>query len=216
MGIDDALGSLAIFPLPDVVLFPGTAMPLHVFEPRYVEMTRDVLAGSRHMAIVRLRRGFERDYHGRPPTYSIATAGEVVASRELPGDRYALVLRGTHRIEIEHELPPERSFRQVAARVLPDRPVDEEAVAVDRAQLIGLCERVAAGLGEPGAGLRELTRAADTTPALTMILASTLVVDPDARQDLLEELDPHARLVRLVERVTELLVELGPGGAATN
>ena len=216
MGIDEALGSLAIFPLPDVVLFPGTSIPLHVFEPRYVEMTRDVLAGSRHMAIVRLRRGFEREYHGRPPTYAIATAGEVVASRELPGDRLALVLRGTHRIAIERELPPERAFRQVVARVLEDRTVDEDALAVDRAQLVGLCERVAARLGDHGSGLRELTRAAEDTAALTMILASTLVVDADQRQALLEMRDPRTRAARLTERLTEVLLELGPGESSLN
>ncbi len=216
MGLDEALAALAIFPLPDVVLFPGTSIPLHVFEPRYVEMTRDVLGGSRHMAIVRLRSGFEREYHGRPPTYAIATAGEVVASRELPGDRFALVLRGTHRIAIERELPPARSFRQVAARVLHDHPADEDSLAEGREQLVVLCDRLATRIGEPGAGLRDLARSAETTPALTMILASALVREPDERQHLLEQRDPGARVARVVEHLSQLLVELGPGSSSLN
>lgn len=216
MSLDEALRSLAIFPLPDAVLFPGAAMPLHVFEPRFVEMTRDVVAGSRRMAIVRLQRGYEADYHERPPTYSIATVGEVVASRELPGERFAIVVRGTDRIEIEHELPPDRSYRQVRAHVLPDHAVDEASLAVDKAQLVGLCERVATHLGDAGAGLRELVRSADATPALTLVLASTLVVDPDQRQGLLEMRDPRVRLDRLVEHVSSLLVAIGPGGSTLN
>jgi Lon protease-like protein len=216
MSLDLALRSLAIFPLPDVVLFPGTALPLHVFEPRYVEMTRDVVAGSRRLAIVRLRPGYETEYHGRPPTFSIATVGEVVASRELPGDRFALVVRGTDRIVIERELPPERSFRQVEARVLDDVAVDEASLAVDRAQLCGLCERVAMHLGDAAAGLRELVRAADATSALTLALASTLVADPDERQQMLELRDPHARLEHLIDHVSALLVTIGPGSGTMN
>ncbi len=42
----EALRELAIFPLPNAVLLPGGVLPLHVFEPRYRDMTRDCLAGS--------------------------------------------------------------------------------------------------------------------------------------------------------------------------
>ena len=62
-----ALEEVPVFPLPNVVLLPGALLPLHVFEPRYREMTRDVVAGRRRMAVARLQPGFEADYHGRPP-----------------------------------------------------------------------------------------------------------------------------------------------------
>ena len=95
VGIDErVLARLAIFPLPDVVLFPGTVLPLHVFEPRYVDMTRDVVAGTRHFAIARLRPGYQADYLGRPPIYPVAGLGEVIACQELPGDRFAIAVRG--------------------------------------------------------------------------------------------------------------------------
>src|SRR6187402_533456 len=45
------LAELSIFPLPNVTLFPGAALPLHVFEPRYRELTSDALAGRRIMAV---------------------------------------------------------------------------------------------------------------------------------------------------------------------
>src|SRR5207248_4854208 len=51
----DVLASLPIFPLPNCVLLPGGMLPLHVFEPRYREMTRDCLAGHQLMAVARLK-----------------------------------------------------------------------------------------------------------------------------------------------------------------
>ncbi len=212
----DVFARLAIFPLPDVVLFPGTVLPLHVFEPRYVEMTRDVVAGTRHMAIVRLRHGFQSDYHGRPPIYPVAGYGEVIACQELPGDRFAIAVRGAGRIRVDRELPPERSYREVVATLLPDHPVDEDAVAMVRAQLIAVCERIAQGLGADGDGLRELVRGDEDTARLTLALASALVRDPDDRQALLETRTPATRVNRLLDHASQVLTTIGDAPRSPN
>ncbi len=212
----DALARLAIFPLPDVVLFPGTVLPLHVFEPRYVEMTRDVVAGTRHMAIVRLRPGFQADYHGRPPIVPVAGVGEVIACQELPGDRFAIAVRGAGRIRVERELPPERSYREVVASLLPDHPVDEEAVAIARAQLVAVCERIARGLGNDGEGLRELVRGEESTARLTLALAAALVRDPDERQALLETRTTAVRVDRLLDHASHILTNIGDAPRSPN
>ena len=44
-------GRAPLFPLPTLVLFPHAAVPLHIFEPRYREMTADALAGERLLAV---------------------------------------------------------------------------------------------------------------------------------------------------------------------
>src|ERR1700754_4703592 len=119
-----ALSSLPIFPLPNCVLLPGGLMPLHVFEPRYRELTRDCLAGHQLMAVARLRPGYETTYYGRPPVYERCGVGRIICSEELPDARFALLLRGVARIEIARELPAERSYRQVEARMLADARVD--------------------------------------------------------------------------------------------
>jgi uncharacterized protein len=217
MGIDArVLARLAVFPLPDATLFPGTVLPLHVFEPRYVEMTRDVVAGSRHMAIARLRPGYQANYLGRPPVYPIAGAGEVVACQELPGDRFAIAVRGVERINIDRELPAERPYREVSATALPDRAVDEGALAVDRAQLAAVCERLAAGLGEEGEVLRQLVHRADSASELTHALAAALVRDPDDRQALFESRDPARRVARLLDHASRLVASLGDAPRSPN
>ncbi|HEY8427238.1 MAG TPA: LON peptidase substrate-binding domain-containing protein, partial [Sandaracinaceae bacterium] len=82
---EDELAALPIFPLPSVVLFPGSVLPLHVFEPRYRAMMEDCVSrGPRAMAVALLRPGWERDYEGRPPVYEIAGAGRIVEWARRP------------------------------------------------------------------------------------------------------------------------------------
>ena len=68
---------IPLFPLPNVVLFPGVFLPLHIFEERYRAMTRDALAGDRIIGMTLLRPGFEPDYEGRPPIYEVGCAGVI-------------------------------------------------------------------------------------------------------------------------------------------
>src|SRR6187399_2481527 len=55
---------LPLFPLPNVVLFPGVLLPLHIFEPRYRAMIGDALRGDRRIGMVLLRPGWESGYQG--------------------------------------------------------------------------------------------------------------------------------------------------------
>jgi hypothetical protein len=59
------------------VLLPGGLLPLHVFEPRYRELTRDCLAGHHLMGVARLRPGYEAEYHARPPVYEKCGVGRI-------------------------------------------------------------------------------------------------------------------------------------------
>src|SRR5512140_3588772 len=126
-GLDDpgALTELPIFPLPNCVLLPGGLLPLHVFEPRYRELTRDCLATHQLMGVARLRPGFEQTYYGRPPVFERLGVGRIICSEELPDGRFALLLRGIARVEIARELPAERSYRLVEARMLTDASFDQ-------------------------------------------------------------------------------------------
>src|ERR1043166_8079173 len=104
------LASLPIFPLPNCVLLPGGLLPLHVFEPRYRELTRDCLAGYQLMGVARLRPGYEASYYGHPPVFEKCGVGRIICSEELPDGRFALLLLGVARAEIARELPCERGY----------------------------------------------------------------------------------------------------------
>src|SRR3712207_569670 len=98
--LDKFAGIARLFPLPNLVLFPSVIQPLHIFEPRYRQMTADALAGDRLLAIVLLRPGWEEEYEGRPAVYPVACLGHIAAHQRLEDGRSNLLLRGLRRIRI--------------------------------------------------------------------------------------------------------------------
>jgi uncharacterized protein len=212
----DALAELPIFPLPNGVLLPGGLMPLHVFEPRYRELTRDCLAGHQLMAIARLRPGFEGSYYGKPPVYERCGVGRILCSEELPDGRFAIVLRGVARVEIARELDTASPYRRVQARLLDDAQVDPTDAFDHQRRLIALCDRLAEVIDQGGPQLRDLVRSTETPGATADAIAAALIMDPDARQELLEATCPLSRLQRTLGHVSHLLCELAPCESSVN
>jgi hypothetical protein len=97
--------TIPLFPLPNVVLFPGVFLPLHVFEERYRALTRDAVAGDRIIGMALLRPGFEASYEGRPPIYPVGCAGVISHADPLPDGRFNIVLHGLSKFRILEELP---------------------------------------------------------------------------------------------------------------
>ena len=211
-----ALEALPIFPLPNCVLLPGGLLPLHVFEPRYRELTRDCLATHQLMAIARLRPGYETTYYGRPPVYDRCGVGRIICSEELPDGRFALLLRGVGRVEIARELPSERAYRQVEAHVLADAQCDRAEALDHHKKLIKLCDRLAEVIEKGGPQLRDLVRAFEDPGMCADAIAAALVMDADARQELIEACDPMVRLQRTLGHVSHMLCELAPCEGAVN
>jgi hypothetical protein len=212
------LAQLAMFPLPDTVLLPGTLLPLHIFEPRYRDMIRDVVAGTGLMALARLVPGYETSYHGRPPVYPTLGVGRVVASEELDDGRYNILLRGLIRATVAEELPPDRLYRVV--RVVPIVDADRGEPALLRAtqqKLIALCEDLAAQLEPGGESLHALARSASAPGRCADMVSAALVTDPGDRQRLLESDDPLERLELAIQHISRLVASLdGPDPGSLN
>jgi uncharacterized protein len=205
---------LSIFPLPNVTLFPGALLPLHVFEPRYREMMRDALARRRVLAIARLKPGFEQDYEGRPPVFDVCGVGIIESWSERDDGRFDLALRGLARARIVEELPPLRAFRQVHALRIVEPATDPALVAAWQTKLGSLWERLSPHLPEQVRDLKALTSGTETVSAYADRLAAAMVADPEASQALLAEADPAERLRLLTSRVQELVDALSPRSVA--
>lgn len=124
-------GTAPLFPLPSVALFPHVTQPLHIFEPRYRELTADALAGERMIALATLRPGWETIYESKAaPIHSVVCLGRITLDEKLPDGRYLLLLRGVCRARIvtEHEtpLPYRTAALQIHHDVYPPQP------AIDR------------------------------------------------------------------------------------
>lgn len=117
-------GVVPVFPLPTTVFFPGVALPLHVFEPRYRALVKDAAAGEGLIAIATLLPGWEKDYEGAPAFHPLATIGRLGPVAELPDGRSNILLYGLERARLEEEYA-DRSYRLANARVEPELPVDE-------------------------------------------------------------------------------------------
>src|SRR5947208_12924499 len=101
--LSDFTGTARLFPLTNLVLFPHVMQPLHVFEPRYRQMTADALAGDRLIALALLKPGWEPDYEGRPDLFPVACLGRIVAEQKLEDGRFNILLRGLARVRMVKE-----------------------------------------------------------------------------------------------------------------
>jgi uncharacterized protein len=96
---------IPLFPLPEVVLLPGTLLPLHVFEPRYRAMVADALEADRTIGMTMLMSGADAAASA-PPIHRVGTAGEIVESEKLPDGRYNILLEARYRFRVLDEEAP--------------------------------------------------------------------------------------------------------------
>src|SRR5882672_2663150 len=110
-----------MFPLPNVFLFPGTLMPLHIFEPRYRQMIEDSLDGPGRLVVATVLEAHHDECAGAPPVHHVAGLGEIARHERLPDGRFLIVLAGLARVLIR-EVPSDRLYRKVEA--IPLREVE--------------------------------------------------------------------------------------------
>lgn len=123
-----------VFPLPNVFLFPGSLMPLHIFEPRYKQMIEDLLDRPGRLVMGTILDGLERE-DGEPQLFECGGLGEIVRHERLPEGRFLIWLLGQARVRIE-EVPSDRLYRRVAIEELEDvpPPFDAEAELREKVQ----------------------------------------------------------------------------------
>ena len=197
-----------MFPLPSVVLFPGSAAPLHIFEPRYRAMVKDALDGDSVFALAQLQEGWETSYLGRPPLLPMLCAGVITQPELLPEGRYNLMLAGLTRARVIRELESSHEYREVEAEVLEDPKFEGPEEALVRQALVGLTQRV------PEQVAARLSRVTAKVHGghLADVVASAVVNETSERYELLCELDVKRRLEKVLEAISNLVVQLSPKG----
>ncbi len=204
--VETAASALKVFPLSSVVLFPGMAVPLHIFEARYRELVKDSLASNRVMAMSQPAAGAARESVARPTLNPICCAGVIAWHEELAGGRYNIIVRGVARARISEELPARKQYREVRAEILGDPAFsgpEEEQLRQTVFELGGLLPH--------SFGQTVLQNAASASGgSLADAMAAALVIDLERRQQLLSELDIRRRLLGVVDEVGELIARLTP------
>ena len=108
--------TLPVMTLPDTVFFPQALLPLHIFEPRYRQMLRDVLARDRLFAIARLNQS-PAGKSVAEPAHPIACVGIIRACQKAEGETSNLLLQGICRVEIQ-SVVREHPYRLISVKPL--------------------------------------------------------------------------------------------------
>lgn len=126
--LPDFRGTAKLFPLPNLVLFPHVAQPLHIFEPRYRQMMDDALEDDRLLAMALLKPGWEEEYHKKPSLHNMVCLGRITQEERLPDGRYNLLLQGLCRARILDEPSTSKLYRIANVELCPDRPVSSDGL----------------------------------------------------------------------------------------
>ncbi len=201
----EELESVAVFPLPSVVLFPGELLPLHLFEPRYRALAHDCLeVGPRLVAMALLAPGWERDYEGRPPIHEVAGLGRIVQHRRHADGTFDLVLEGIARVRLT-EHPPREAYRRARAT-----PLVERAPSAETERALSTTLAIVSALARAAPGTSAPLPRESTAGALADVLAARYLRDVTLRQRALEALDPSARLSIVGDVLADLLAAASP------
>jgi len=191
---------IPVFPLSGVMVLPRGQLPLNIFEPRYLNMIDDAMAGDRIIGMVQTTGG-DPELPGLSP---IGCAGRITSFNETSDGRYLITLTGVSRYRILTELPGQTPYRQVRADFAPweadlTAPPAGEG-ALDRE---GLLDALKAYLETRGLDIDWDT--AETAPpeALINSLSMALPFEPPEKQALLEalSLDDRADVLTALMRI---------------
>ena len=201
--------TIPIFPLPNVVLFPNVFLPLHIFETRYRAMVADALSGDRIIGMVLLQPGYEAEYEGRPPIYTVGCAGVITHSEPMADGRYNIVLRGIEKFRVTAEEDDSKPYRIARIEGMPELVPESDRHPL-RQQRHRLEALLAAAIERTGAQPRFPPAVADED--LVNALAQYMELDPLERQALLERDGVLARCRGLIELMD--MKSLAPRGTS--
>jgi uncharacterized protein len=199
-------GRVRLFPLPNLVLFPHTVQPLHIFEPRYVEMVEEALAADQLIAPVWLQPGWEQSYDGRPPIAPVACLGRILSHQRLADGKINLLLQGLRRAAIRRELPATRSFRQAEVDVLDDFYPSSGTARRHQMQqaLVDLTRELLPERDALNEQFDELLASPSSLGLMTDVLAFGLGIPLATKQQLLADWNVDRRGRLLIERLKSM------------
>jgi Lon protease-like protein len=188
------------------VLLPIAHLPLHIFEPRYRALVKDVLAGDGEFGVVLIERG--QEVGGGDQRFGVGTVARIVQSAELPDGRWLVDAVGTERFRVAEWLP-EDPYPLALVEALDDEPpeagpgvdaeVAERRKAVEQVLRQVLALQVELGMPAPSA-----VRNLDENPAVAAFEAALLSpIGPMDAQKVLESPGTAARLELLETLLTD-------------
>jgi uncharacterized protein len=208
--IPEFSGSCRLFPLPNVVLFPHVILPLHIFEPRYRQMTRDALDDDQLVTIVQLRPSPPGSPAVEPASImNVACLGKIVQHDLLADGRYNILLLGCKRVRLNGEVASGKLYRIAAATVLEDEKA-EGADEPRRAELIELFLEALQLRHRVDPDLSQLLQSGLPLGVLSDVIAHALDLPAPFKQTLLDEPRVDCRVASLLPALRNLVGRVPP------
>lgn len=185
---------LPLFPLPEVVLFPGRPLPLHIFEFRYRIMMNTILESDRRFGVLLFDPV-------RGQVSNVGCCAEIVQYERLPDDRMKMFTLGQQRFRVL-EYVREKPYKVGLVEWMEDNPPEQDLrpLATEVEQLLQDVVRLSAKLTDQNIELPE--NIPDLPTELSYWVASNLYGVATEQQALLETQDTGVRLQREVEILT--------------
>ena len=205
----DLPSHLPVFPLAEALLLPRTRLPLTIFEPRYLAMVDDAMAGTRIIGMIQPVAA-DSDGAALPAIQAVGCAGRITSYSETDDGRILIVLTGIARFKVVAENPAIAPYREVEADFTPfagDLTAGLGEAEVDRRVLLDTlrsyleARRLVADWDEVEAA---------STEALVNALSALSPYPPDDKQALLEAADLKSRAEMLIA-LTEMAMARAEG-----
>ena len=196
---------IPIFPLPSVVLFPQIVQPLHIFEPRYLEMVEEALDSHGFISMALLKPGYEDNYLGAPEIHPVVAVGNIITYQAKDDGTYDIVLLGNKRARVVAAIggrPYRRGVLVELKEKLPHSSAEKEDLRLGLEALLKLATK---DLEDQNKGLFKLQESfsdESNVGFLVDFLAYHFIKDIEFQQSLLEELDVGLRAKNLLNEIT--------------
>ncbi len=199
---------LPLFPL-GAVLYPGMLLPLHIFEERYRQLVRDLLAGTelRRFGVIAIRKGRETGIDGVSSLYEVGCTATLRRVDRRDDGRFDIVTVGTQRFRLLR-LDQTRPYLQGEVEMLTEKPTDPAAAGPAVRMIQAAFREYLDALTEWGGATIRLEEMPDEPELLSFIVAAAMVIDLPERQAMLAESDTLRRLAMqraLLSRETAML-----------
>lgn len=197
---DDLPETIPVFPLSGALLLPGGQLPLNIFEPRYLMMIDDALAGNRLVGM--MQPSFSEQ--AQSELCQVGCLGRITSFAETGDGRYMATLTGICRFRLVNEgtvtTKPYRSFR--IAPFIADLSSDQEEESIDRPALLATF-RAYLDANKLDADWESIERASNVTLVNSLSMMSPF--GPGEKQALLEAPDLKTRAETLIA-ITEIVL----------
>lgn len=200
--LENFTGLVRLFPLPNLVLYPQVLQPLHIFEPRYRQMTRDALDGDRLIGMALLGENWESEYLHKPAIHPIICLCKIVADQAQDDGRFNLLIRGVSRAKIIEEVPADKLYRLARVELLKEIPASVTKTKTDLRPL--LIELVPLWIPNQPKVLAEFNKLLQGDISLSLlcdIICFTLPLPLEFKQEMLGEVHAEQRARRLLHRL---------------